>query len=87
MTIDNEHHSQLFTADRHPTCMIDGAQFVGRDLHRQRLPIPEARKRPHKKIQRRLDLIELLVWADVLDVDAVDAVERLRKKMRRKQAR
>ena len=37
--------------------------------------------------ERRLDLIELLVWADALGVDARDVVERLQKKVRRKTAR
>jgi transcriptional regulator with XRE-family HTH domain len=37
--------------------------------------------------ERRLDLIELMVWADALDVDAREVVERLQKKVRRKSAR
>jgi transcriptional regulator with XRE-family HTH domain len=37
--------------------------------------------------ERRLDLIELLVWADALDVDVRDVVDRLQKKVRRKQTR
>jgi transcriptional regulator with XRE-family HTH domain len=34
--------------------------------------------------ERRLDLIELVVWAEALDVDARGIVERLQKKVRRK---
>lgn len=34
--------------------------------------------------ERRLDLIELMVWAEALDVDAREIVERLQKKVRRK---
>jgi transcriptional regulator with XRE-family HTH domain len=37
--------------------------------------------------ERRLDLIELLVWADALDVDAREVVDRLQKKVRRKTSR
>jgi len=37
--------------------------------------------------ERRLDLIELLVWADALSVDVGEIVHRLQKKVRRKQSR
>ena len=37
--------------------------------------------------ERRLDLIELLVWADALGVDAREVVERLLKKVRPKTRR
>lgn len=37
--------------------------------------------------ERRLDLIELLVWAEALGVDAREVVERLQKKVRRKTKR
>jgi transcriptional regulator with XRE-family HTH domain len=37
--------------------------------------------------ERRLDLVELLVWADALDVDARAMVERLQKRIRRPAAR
>jgi ribosome-binding protein aMBF1 (putative translation factor) len=37
--------------------------------------------------ERRLDLIELLVWADALGVDAREVVDRLQKKVRRKTTR
>ena len=34
--------------------------------------------------ERRLDLIELLVWAEAMDLDSREVIERLRKKVRRK---
>ena len=37
--------------------------------------------------ERRLDLIELLVWAEALQVDVHAAVDRLRKKIRRRSTR
>lgn len=37
--------------------------------------------------ERRLDLIELMVWAEALGVDAREVVERLQKKVRRKSSR
>ena len=37
--------------------------------------------------ERRLDLIELLVWADLLDIDAHSVIDRLQKKIRRKPTR
>jgi hypothetical protein len=37
--------------------------------------------------ERRLDLIELLVWADLLDLDAHAVIDRLQKKVRRKPTR
>jgi transcriptional regulator with XRE-family HTH domain len=37
--------------------------------------------------ERRLDLIELLVWAEALGVDAREVVEQLQKKVRRKTTR
>lgn len=37
--------------------------------------------------ERRLDLVELLVWADALGVDAREIVDRLQKKVRRRPSR
>ena len=37
--------------------------------------------------ERRLDLIELLVWADLLDIDVHPVIDRLQKKVRRKPTR
>ena len=37
--------------------------------------------------ERRLDLIELLVWADLLDIDAHAVIDRLQKKVYRKPTR
>lgn len=37
--------------------------------------------------ERRLDLIELLVWAEALGVDVHEVIDRLQKKVRRKTTR